>query len=129
MIKRFIEWIYTKITIEAINRKTVIEEGRVYWCSLGENIGFEQDGKGEYFRRPVLIFKKFNNNIFWGIPMSTVCKNNRYYVEVLLKNVKQSAIVSQLRLLDTKRLDTFIGYVSKEDFMKIKNTILEIIQN
>ena len=129
MIKRFIEWIYAKIIIDSIDRKTIIEEGRVYWCSLGENIGFEQNGKGEYFRRPVLIFKKFNNNIFWGIPMSTVCKENKYYVRVLLKDIEQSAIVSQLRLLDSKRLDEYIGYISKQDFEKVREKILDIIKN
>ena len=65
MVKKFIHWIYNKITIDSLERNNrIISEGQVYWCLLGENIGFEQNGKGDYFRRPVLIFKKFNNNVF-----------------------------------------------------------------
>jgi mRNA interferase MazF len=90
-------------------------------------VGDEENGKGGQFRRPVLVFKKFNNNIFWGIPMSTKNKENPYYIKVLLKDVVQSAIISQLRILDTKRLDYKIGYVSKTDFDLIKNKIMEVI--
>jgi mRNA interferase MazF len=128
MIKRFIDWIYEKIIIDKIERKTVIEECRVYWCSLGENIGDEENGKGDYFRRPVLILKKFNNNLFWGIPLSTKTKDNKYYTSILLKGVERSAIVSQLRALDTKRLDEYIGYISRVDFVKIQNRIIDIIR-
>ena len=127
MSKRFISWILEKIIIDKINKETLINEHEVYWCSLGENIGFEQNGKGEYFLRPVLILKKFNNNIFWGIPLSTKNKDNKYYVRVLLKDIEQSAMVSQLRLLDTKRLYQFIGYISKEDFVKIRECVKGIL--
>ncbi len=128
MAKKFISWIFNKIIIDRTNTNIEIKEHEVYWCSLGENIGFEQDGKGDDFRRPVLIFKKFNNNLFWGIPMSTKNKNNRYYVKILLKDIKQSAMVSQLRILDSKRLDQYIGYISKSDFIKIQNRIIDIIR-
>ena len=79
MTKKFISWIISKIIIDRNTKQKIINEGQVYWCSLGENIGYEQNGKGEDFRRPVLIFKKFNNDLFWGIPMSTKLKNNIYY--------------------------------------------------
>ncbi len=128
MIKGFIDWIITKIIIDKKERLIQIKEGEVYWCSLGENIGDEENGKGEDFRRPVLIFKKFNNNIFWGIPMTTKNKDNKYYVKVLLKDVEQSAIISQLRVLDTKRLDKYIGYISLIDFNKIKEEIINLLK-
>ena len=127
MIKKFIDWIITKIIIDKKERKTPIKEYEVYWCSLGENIGDEENGKGEDFRRPVLIFKKFNNNIFWGIPLSTKIKDNKYYTKIILKGIEQSAMLSQLRVLDTKRLDEYIGYVSKVDFIKIQIQIINII--
>lgn len=127
MKKRFISWILHKIIIDKTNIDRQIKEHEVYWCSLGENIGFEQNGKGNDFRRPVLIFKKFNNNLFWGIPMSTKIKDNKYYVRVTLKNINQSAMISQLRVLDTKRLDDKIGYISRVDFWKIKLKIIDIL--
>ncbi len=130
MVARFLEWIYKKININEQHRNVkYIAEGQVFWCSLGENIGYEQNGKGVYFRRPVLIVKKFNNNLFWGVPMSTVIKDNKYYVIVTLQNVKQSALISQLRVLDSKRLDEFVGYISKKDLELIRLMIMNLLKN
>ncbi len=129
MVKNFIDWIITKIIIDKSENVALINEGEVYWCSLGENIGFEQNGKGEDFRRPVLILKKFNNSIFWGVPLSTKNKDNKYYVKVLLKDLEQSALISQLRILDTKRLDKKIGYISKIDHIKIILKVVDILFN
>ncbi|MEI6042199.1 MAG: type II toxin-antitoxin system PemK/MazF family toxin [bacterium] len=130
MFKKFIDWMHSKKRIDSKERaETVIKEREVYWCSLGENIGDEENGKGTVFRRPVLIFKKFNNRIFWGIPMSTKNKVNIYYLKVKLRDMEQSVMLSQLRILDTKRLDTKIGYLSEGDFIKIQNSIMDIIKN
>lgn len=129
MLKRFIDWINAKINIDKqVRTGIIIKEGEVRWCALGENIGDEENGKGDIFRRPVLIFKKFNNNIFWGIPMSTKNKNNIYYLQVILKDVRQSAIISQLRILDTKRLDTHIGYLSDHDFIRVQKSVIDLIK-
>jgi mRNA interferase MazF len=129
MFKRFLDWIHAKIYIDSQPRTgTVINEREVYWCSLGENVGDEENGKGDVFRRPVLVFKKFNNNIFWGMPMSTKSKESIYYMKVTLKDVEQSVILSQLRLLDTKRLDTKIGFLSEIDFLRVQDSIVDIIR-
>ncbi len=128
VIKNFIDWIKKKIIIDNKERNIPIKEYEVYWCSLGENIGDEENGKGYYFRRPVLIFKKFNNNIFWGIPLSTKIKDNKYYIKILLKDEYISAMISQLRILDSKRLDQYIGHISKLDYIKIQNRIIDIMR-
>ena len=99
----------------------------MYWCSIGENVGDEENGKGKESTRPVLILKKFNKNIFWGIPMSSKIKDNKYYVKVMLKDNIRSVMISQLRLLDTKRLDIKIGYISKSDFDLVRNNIIDIL--
>ena len=127
MVKKFLEWIHNKVNIDLRQRGKIIHLCEVYWCSLGENVGDEENGKGETFRRPVLIIKKFNNNIFWGVPMSTKIKNNRYYVSVVLKNIHQSVMISQLRILDTKRLEQYIGYISKDDFKKVRISLRELL--
>ncbi len=129
MSKKFISWIINKIIINKTKRNNlIINECQVYWCFWGENIGYEQDGKGENFHRPVLIFKKFNNEMFWGIPLSTKNKDNKYYIKLLLQDIEQSAIISQIRALDTKRLSKYIGYISMNDFIKIQNRIIDIIR-
>lgn len=101
-----------------------MKEREIWWLSLGLNIGDEEDGKGELFERPVVVVKKFNNNLFWGCALSTKIKeNNPYYVKISTKSGEQSVIISQLRLYDTKRLQEKLDIVSKENFNKIKTAI------
>lgn len=40
------------------------KEREVWMSSLGQNIGYEQNGSGNNFIRPVLVIKKFNNQMF-----------------------------------------------------------------
>jgi hypothetical protein len=49
-------------------------------------------------------------------------------MKVILKDVEQSAILSQLRSLDTKRLDTKIGFLSEKDFLRVQDSIVDIIR-
>jgi mRNA interferase MazF len=59
-------------------KKKIHERQRTYWIkqreiryvNLGHNIGFEEDGKGNDFKRPVLVLKKIGN-IFAVLPMTT----------------------------------------------------------
>jgi hypothetical protein len=36
--------------------------------SFGKNIGYEQNGSGANFSRPILIIRKFNNHMYWVVP-------------------------------------------------------------
>ncbi|MEI6042200.1 MAG: type II toxin-antitoxin system PemK/MazF family toxin [bacterium] len=129
MFKKFTEWIHAKINIDEKERKSQIKVMEVYWCALGENIGDEENGKGDDFCRPVLVFKKFNNNIFWGIPMSTKEKESIYYIKVRLLDSVRSVMISQVRTLDTKRLLKKIGYISRADFTIVQDAVIGIIKN
>jgi mRNA interferase MazF len=81
------------------------KESEVWMSSLGKNIGFEQNGSGDNFSRPVLILKKFNNHMFWVIPLSTKQKSFDFYFNYTDPNDKRvSAILAQMRLLSVKRL-------------------------
>lgn len=55
------------------------QEKEVWFINLGKNIGFEQNGVGDDFARPVLILKRFNNKMFWVIPLSSKQKNFDFY--------------------------------------------------
>lgn len=99
----------------------------IWFARLGENIGYEQNGKGNYFLRPVIVLKKFNKDIFLAIPLSTRLKTSKYYFPVLSGNKKAVAILSQIRLIDKKRLQNKVGVISENEFLKIKKAISEII--
>jgi mRNA interferase MazF len=126
MFESYIEWIKKKFWLTNLTRNMQVKEGEVYWCSLGLNVGDEENGKGKDFRRPVLVLRKFNNSIFIGVPLTTKNKENKYYTKILLKDNEVSAIISQLRVLDVKRLDEKIGYVPKLDFQKVKQTVKDL---
>lgn len=99
----------------------------IWFARLGENIGYEQNGKGTYFLRPVIVLKKFNKDIFLAVPLSTRLKKGKYYFPILSGNKKAVAILSQVRLIDKKRLQNKVGVVLEKEFLKIKKAISEII--
>ena len=121
-MKQFNEWNEVKKRTESKKIIATFKERNIYWANLGENIGFEQNGKGTEFMRPLLIFKKFSNNMFFGIPLSTQRKKEgSFFFEFSFKDDDIStALLVQGKLFDVKRLDRKIGKISIEDFGKLK---------
>ena len=78
-MKDFNKWHLVKSEIENTTRSELFREQEIWWCSIGENIGFEQDGKNEMFERPVLVMKKFSSDVFFGIPMTSTRKEHPFY--------------------------------------------------
>lgn len=101
-------------------------EGEVWWVNLGLNVGYETDGKGAAYTRPVVVIKKYNEHSFLGIPLSTSKKSNRYYISVGLINNKEAyAILSQLRNLDSRRLVRKIEKINERQLTELKQKISE----
>lgn len=71
----------------------------------------------------MLILKKFNKNIFIGVPLTTQNKQSPFYVQIEFRAKLQSVMISQIRLWDKKRLTTRLGKVSQGDFKKIKKAV------
>ena len=120
MAKEFYKWYMLKEQLHNDNKEQYFKERDIFWASIGVNIGYEQDGKGEIFSRPVLILKKYNKNIFFGIPLSTKIKEGTFFFTFILNGNPSNALLVQGRIYDTKRLENKIGKVSKEDFEAIK---------
>ena len=82
-MKDFDGWNIQKKDIE--NRIPIyVSERDIWFCSMGINIGSEQDGKHELFERPVLVIKKVSLNTFIGLPLTSNKKKGSWYVEMLL---------------------------------------------
>lgn len=97
------------------------KEGEVWMSSLGRNIGFEQNGSGDSFSRPVLIIKKFNNHMFWAIPLSSKQKDLDFYYNFIdPQNQKVSAILAQMKLVSVKRLKRKMYDIPTELFESMK---------
>ena len=80
MSKKFDEWNNIKQKLHNKKSKIIIPKNReIYWASIGVNVGFEQDGKGEIFSRPVLVVKRYSKNLFFGVPLSTQIKEGSFF--------------------------------------------------
>jgi len=83
---------------------------------VGKNIGYEQNGKGDEFLRPVLIIKKFNKRFFLGILLTKQGKNNNYYFKL---NENSFAILSQIKVFDAKRMKYFYKRLNENKFYEL----------
>lgn len=129
MDKNFLEWHTQKSDLHKNTIRPFFHGREVWFVSLGVNIGFEQDGRGGEFLRQVVIVKKFNNEIFWGIPTTKKDKKGNYYFRFPYKGkCFTTAILSQLRLIDSKRLKYHIGTMKKNDFIEMKKCLISFLE-
>lgn len=128
MKKDFQKWHKKKEQVNDIEKRPFFHEREIWFCHLGVNVGFEQDGTGEDFQRPIVIVRKFNNEICWVVPLSKTEKRNKYYFAFQFDAVTTSvAIISQIRLLDTQRLSRKIGEMNEGKFNGLKNKIKALL--
>lgn len=121
VIKRFLEWIRLKEKLhDRAYKPPLFKEGEIWWCSLGENVGREINGKSNLFTRPVLIFKKLSSETFLGIPTTSQNRTGSWYVEITYRNHIVTVVLSQVRVFDTKRLFSLLGKIDSHNFKKVK---------
>jgi len=129
MQKDFDQWNERKKEIHSTGGYLPLYHKRqIRWCRLGVNVGFEQDGTGKDFSRPVLILKGFSRQVCLVIPLTTSTKDNEYYLQVgIIGDRKASVIISQIRLIDTRRLDQHIATLDKKTFGRIQKAVKDML--
>ncbi|MEK7609121.1 MAG: type II toxin-antitoxin system PemK/MazF family toxin [Minisyncoccia bacterium] len=127
MKKDFQKWHNQKRHIENERPRVFFKEREIWFCHLGENVGFEQDGRGDEFLRPIVVLKKFNNEVLWVVPLTKTDKKNKYYFPFSFNNETSVAILSQIRLVDAKRLKYKMGDMKVEYFKVLKNKIRQFL--
>ena len=127
MLPEFEQWSQLKQSLHSHESHRLFKEGEIWWCRLGMNIGDEQNGKVRSFSRPVLVFRKFNSRIFIGIPLSTQIKEKHYYHTLHFKGRAQSAVLSQIRLMDAKRLENKMGKLPLSEFQKLSEILQKLL--
>ncbi len=120
-VKDFDKWNGVKkcIDINARVEKLFFYEKELWWANMGINIGDEENGKGDDSIRAVLILKKHNERCFLSIAISTINKDNKYNFTFNVNNKYVSAITSQIKLMDSKRLIKRIGVIKGSDFQEL----------
>ena len=124
-MKQFNRWHIQKEFIDNNKKAPRFHEREIWWASIGLNIGDEEDGKNDQFERPVLVINlhtsevcnRFNSEIAWIIPMSTKLKDNPYYFLTYDKdNNGFSLMLSQMRVISTKRLTRFVRKLLNQEY-------------
>ena len=100
------------------------QRGEVWMCALGKNLGREQDGSARDFSRPVLVVHKFNNEMFWIVPLSTKQKSLDFYFNFTDESDAAVAIVlAQLRLVSINRLHRKLYALPQNLFRQVRDRL------
>jgi len=91
--KDFDRWNELKKKLHQRDEKILFHEREIWWCSLGLNIGFEEDGKHSLFERPVLIVRKFNKYVLWVLPLTRSHKIGGYYFRITQGDEDDSVVI------------------------------------
>ena len=92
-------------------------------------MGSEMDGSGVRYSRPVLIIKKTTPNTCLCIPLTTKQGQGSDFVGIDLGDgVLRKAILSQIKLIDTKRLREIIAVIDYDQFQKIKRAVVDMLE-
>jgi len=128
MQKDFDSWNKNKKIIHDTSEGKLYTEREIWWCSLGLNIGSEQDGTGVDSDRPILILKGFSQETCLIIPLTTSPKIHKTRVPLGLVDGKMaSALLSQIRVVDTKRLIDKIGFLDQEVFEQVRKIVKDLL--
>lgn len=135
ILRRFIHWTKIKFRLHTETEPHFyFREREIWWCSLGANIGHEQDGKNQDFERPVLILKKFNLHMLWILPLTRAQKVDkskptfaRYYFALEQGGERSFVVLSQIRTISSKRLTRKMRTVQKDEFEAIRQKIKGLI--
>lgn len=128
MIKDFDLWNEQKKSIHADAENRLYQTRELWWCALGTNIGFEQDGSGDEYRRPVIILKGLSKHTCFIIPLTTAVNDHPLRPSVgLIAGREARALLSQMRVVDSKRLVRKIGYLDRDIFERIRKAAKDLL--
>ena len=126
--KDFNGWIKIKEHIHFKKSLRTTNEGEVWWCRIGENVGSEICGKGKDFLRPVLIVYKLSKYNFIGVPLTSQKHDGNWYIEFIFQGKNEYAIVAQVENISTYRLHHKMGEVPKSDLNKVLTGLCDLFK-
>jgi len=127
ILRWFTDWAGLKPKLHFSERELYFKERQIWWTSIGQNIGSEQNGKRGNFERTVLVFKKFNKDTFLGMPISTKIKIGAHRYVFSSKGKEFCLNLSQMRVMSSKRLLRLVGNISSPDYQKIVQMFRDMV--
>ncbi|PKM87290.1 hypothetical protein CVU83_03185 [Candidatus Falkowbacteria bacterium HGW-Falkowbacteria-2] len=122
-ISKIINWSLLKVRMDHAFRNVYVIKKEIWWASIGMNIGHEENGKNSLFERPVLVLRRYSNHLALVVPLSSKFKTNRYYFKIEYKGRISSVLVSQIRVISTKRFIRKIGTLDRALFETIQKEV------
>lgn len=126
--KDYTGWHAKKLLINGSSSQAYFFEREIWWTAVGHNIGDEEDGKGYSFARPVLIIRKFNKSLFYGLPLSTAIKSGKYYHRLTVKGRENTVLLSHMRDYDAKRLIDKLDVIDESEYARIQLALIMILK-
>lgn len=117
-----------------LNSKVISEdffflEGEIWWASVGVNVDGEIDGKNDSFIRPILIVKKFTENLMLALPITSTRNESEYFHRVCVGKIHGVVSLMQLRTMSINRLLKLMGRMRVDDFQVILRKIIDLFEN
>lgn len=126
-IKRFFEWITLKAKLDSNECKPpYVNEGDIWWCSVGENVGSEIGGKSDLFSRPVVILKKLSHGFYFVVPTTTRTREGTWFVGFSHRGIIMNACLHQSRAIDYRRFYSKLGRLGDDDFDRLKKGFIRL---
>ncbi len=128
MQKEFDNWNIRKENLHTHGEWKFYHVREIWWCAMGVNIGSEQDGGGEEYRRPVLILKAFGHATCLVVPLTRSTHSHSYRIALgKVAGEDATALISQIRVVDTKRLVRKIEFLNKDIFEHIRKVARDML--
>lgn len=124
-MKDFDSWNKIKKNLHQRELKIFCNAREIWWCSLGLNVGSEEDGKNQLFERPVLVIKVFNQEMLRVAPLTSKVKDDRNHVGVSYTARTGSVILSQTKTISSRRLSRKLCRLDKKQFAKVAERLKE----
>ena len=128
MDKNFDDWNNKKKALESKEVEILFKTGDIWWCSVGLNIKEESCGKGDTFRRPVLVLKKLSKKSFIGIPLSTKKKEGTWFCDISILQETQYVLLYQIRMFSVNRLQRRLTTLDDKDFLRVKEKLKALLE-
>ena len=128
MKKDFDTWNDKKKNIDKHKRILEFKEGEIWWSYFGMNVGEEAYGKGEDFRRPVIILKKITENSCIVIPTTTKIKEGENFYKFTTEKLERRAMLYQVKFISANRLRIKESKMKKVDFIKMKKSLANLLE-
>jgi mRNA interferase MazF len=128
MEKDFDSWNKDKKNINNCRTNKFYHERQIWWCSFGLNVGHEQDGSGSELLRPALIIKGMSRETCLIVPLTSSTEVHAMRIPIgLVLDVEASAILSQMRVFDTKRFVEKVGYIKQDIFVQLRKAAKDML--